>query len=170
MVQSGWNPEEGTEDPESEGAVGCPAGLPDPQMASRLEAIDVVIPHHALFLVGRVRWFLGGFRRSRPHRRRRHRRSRPYRPQTNGEVDRRIQTLSEESLHLEFVNSGQDREETLTRPPAWYPRNHLTAPRAGSRPVPVRLTSTRRKCRQVREADVWFMPRLAPGEPHDPAI
>jgi transposase InsO family protein len=93
----------------------------------------------ARFAVRAVRWFAaqgigvervltdnGSAYRSRPFARvmraagLRHIRTRPYRPQTNGKVERWIRTVLSECLYLEVFASGEQRRHALERFIAFY--------------------------------------------------
>jgi len=93
----------------------------------------------ARFAVRAVRWFAaqgigvervltdnGSAYRSRPFARvmraagLRHLRTRPYRPQTNGKVERWIRTVLSECLYLEVFSSGEQRRHALERFIAFY--------------------------------------------------
>ena len=50
----------------------------------------------------------------------RHSRTRPYRPQTNGKVERWIRTVLSESLYLQVFTSSDHRRRALDRFSAWY--------------------------------------------------
>jgi transposase InsO family protein len=56
-----------------------------------------------------------------------HARTRPYRPQTNGKVERWIRTVLAECLYLEVFSSSNHRRRALVRFVAWYneTRPHL---------------------------------------------
>lgn len=69
-----------------------------------------------------------------------HRRIRPYRPQTNGKVERYFRTLKDEWLYSTTYHSEQDRRNNLTRYLHYY-NHHRPHTSIGNKPPITRVTN-----------------------------
>ena len=88
----------------------------------------------------------------------RHKRTRPYRPQTNGKVERYHRTLAREWAYRQAWTSNDERAERLTSVPG--PLQLRSTPHRTQRPPPVSRTSDPSPTSRHRTPSRWAAPRI----------